>query len=156
MTSSDSEFMTSHKGLRPWAGLLWFPQETLILWIVSGLDVTMTLHLLWRGDIQFVESNPFAGYFLDHWGVTGMAGFKAAMTLLVSVIVQVVAYRDPVLARRVLSIGTVIIVFVVIYSVWLHFSHVEVDVALKGMPWAGRSKEQVCELAVWLLDGIDS
>lgn len=148
MTSSDAGSSASNEAFRPWAGLVWFPQETLILWIVSGLDVAMTLHLLWRGDIHFVESNPFAGFFLDHWGVEGMAAFKAVMTLLVSVIVQVVAYRDPLLARRVLSIGTVIIVFVVIYSVWLHFSHVEVEVALMRGPFTGRSLERIRELAI--------
>lgn len=112
--------------LRPWGGCFWFPQETLILCVVSLLDVAMTLRLLTRDDIQFIESNPFAGYFLDHWGIAGMAYFKVAMTCLACVISQIVSWRDPVLSRQLLSIATVIVAGVVIYSVWLHFNHREV------------------------------
>ncbi|WP_373652193.1 MULTISPECIES: DUF5658 family protein [unclassified Schlesneria] len=107
------------------------PQETLILVIVSVLDVVMTYHLLTRGDGGFVESNPFAGYFLDRWGLKGMAYFKAAMTLLVCVITQFVARHNSKLARQVLEVATFIVGLVVIYSVWLHFRHrtipIEID-----------------------------
>ena len=102
---------------------VYHPQETLILCVVSSLDVVMTFHLLPRGDVAFTESNPFASYFLNRWGLEGMAYFKAAMTAFVCVVTQIIAYQNPALARQVLGLATVIIVAVVIYSVWLHFNH---------------------------------
>ena len=110
----------------PWrvlTDLLKLPQETLLLMIVSGLDVVMTFMLLTRGDGGFTESNPFARYFLDRWGLAGMAYFKIAMTLLVCTINQFVARKNLPLAKQVLGLATLIIVSVVIYSVTLHFRH---------------------------------
>jgi hypothetical protein len=103
------------------------PQETLILFVASSLDVVMTYSLLTRGDGGFTESNPFARYFLDRWGMTGMAYFKGAMTLLVCFITQIVARKNELLAKRVLELATVIIVVVVIYSVNLHFRHHQIS-----------------------------
>lgn len=102
------------------------PQETIVLLVVSGLDVVMTYTLLNRGDGGFTESNPFARYFLDRWGMAGMAYFKLAMTCLVVVITQIVARKNSALSRQVLEISTLIIVAVVIYSVGLHFRHHEI------------------------------
>ena len=81
----------------PWrvlTDLIKLPQETLLLIIVSGLDVVMTFMLLTRGDGGFTESNPFARYFLDRWGMAGMAYFKIAMTVLVCAINQFVARKN--------------------------------------------------------------
>ena len=108
------------------------PQETLILGVVSALDVVMTYTLLTRGDGGFTESNPFAGYFLDRWGMAGMAYFKASMTVLVITITQVVARKNSTLARRVLNLATLIIVAVVIYSVGLHFKHHEIPEVIES------------------------
>jgi hypothetical protein len=105
------------------AELFLLPQETLILCLVSALDVVMTMKLLTRGDLRFTESNPVARYFLYSWGLTGMAYFKAVMTLFVCIVTQLVARKNLTVARRVLGLATVIIVGVVIYSVWLHFHH---------------------------------
>ena len=102
------------------------PQETFILIVVSGLDVIMTYTLLTRGDGGFTESNPFARFFLDRWGMAGMAYFKAIMTLVVCLITQIVARKNRSLARQVLELATLIIVAVVIYSVGLHFRHHEI------------------------------
>ena len=102
----------------------------------------MTHSLLTRGDGGFTESNPFARYFLDRWGMTGMAYFKGAMTLLVVVITQIVARKNELLSKRVLELATLIIVAVVIYSVSLHFKHhqishpVESDASVR---WSGKS-----------------
>jgi uncharacterized membrane protein YqhA len=103
------------------------PQETLILAIVSALDVVMTYTLLTRDDGGFIESNPFAKYFLDRWGMAGMAYFKASMTLLVCVITQIVARKNSTLSKQVLGLATLIIVAVVIYSVGLHFQHHQIS-----------------------------
>ena len=116
------------------------PKETLILGLVSGLDVVMTYNLLTRGDGGFTESNPIARYFLDRWGMAGMAYFKASMTLLVCVITQIVARKNSVLAKQVLGLATLIIVAVVIYSVRLHFQHHQISEMFeadlfKAAPW---------------------
>ncbi len=108
---------------KPLATLIRHPQETLILCVVSVLDVVMTHRLLTRSDISFTESNPFASYFLDRWGVEGMAYFKMIMTAFVCVVTQMIARKNSALARQVLGLATVIVVAVVIYSVWLHFHH---------------------------------
>lgn len=91
----------------------------------------MTYTLLNRGDGGFTESNPFARYFLDRWGMAGMAYFKLAMTTLVCVITQIVARKNSPLARAVLDISTLIIVAVVIYSVGLHFRHHDIKPPLE-------------------------
>lgn len=103
--------------------LVQHPQETLILCVVSALDVIMTRHLLTRNDVSFIESNPVAHYFLVRWGLAGMAYFKAGMTLFVCVITQIIARKNSELAKFVLGLATLIIIGVVIYSVWLHFNH---------------------------------
>lgn len=109
-----------------WRGMIQLPQETLILMVVSALDVAMTYRLLTRGDAHFVESNPLARYFIHHWGMNGMTYFKAAMTVFVCVITQIVARANLILARQVLGLATLIIVAVVIYSVSLHFHHPQI------------------------------
>ena len=122
MTKRDSKSLKKHTS-SPSEVFFHHPQETLILFVVSALDVIMTYYLLTRDDGGFTESNPIARYFLDRWGMAGMAYFKASMTLLVCVITQIVARKNSVLARQVLGLATLIIVAVVIYSVRLHFQH---------------------------------
>lgn len=119
------------KNQSPWQTFEAFfrlPQETLILSVASALDVIMTYTLLTRGDGGFTESNPFAQYFLYRWGMAGMAYFKAAMTVLVCVITQIVARKNELLAKQVLELATLIVVAVVIYSVGLHFKHHDLPV----------------------------
>lgn len=108
---------------RQLAELIRLPQETLILCLVSALDVAMTIRLLTRGDLRFTESNPVAAYFLNRWGLEGMAYFKGGMTLFVCLVTQMIARKHERLARQVLGLATLIILSVVLYSVWLHFHH---------------------------------
>lgn len=105
--------------------LFLLPTETFTFCIVSFLDVAMTLGLLLRRDpgFQFVESNPIAAYFLSRWGIEGLAYFKAAMTAFVCVIVQIVARKNPAMAKTLLAMATLIVLTVVSYSVWLNFRH---------------------------------
>jgi|GEM_PF-2335766 hypothetical protein len=123
----DSQLPQSSSKSQTTPGLIRFPQETLVLCVVSVLDVAMTYRLLTRGDVRFVESNPLAAYFLNRWGIKGMAYFKAAMTVLVCFITQIIARKDAVIARRLLGTATLIIVGVVIYSVWMHFNNISPD-----------------------------
>lgn len=118
--------MKNQSGWHQLTNAIRLPQETLILCVVSLLDVVMTYRLLTREDMSFVESNPVAQYFLYRWGMKGMAYFKGGMTLLVCVVTQIIAREKPDLARKVLGVATLIIVGVVIYSAALHFKHREV------------------------------
>lgn len=125
---------------RPPDAFFYHPQETLILVVVSALDVIMTYYLLTRDEGGFTESNPIAKYFLDRWGMAGMAYFKASMTMVVCVITQIVARKNSVLAKQVLGLATLIIVAVVIYSVRLHFQHHQISEMVeanlfKAVPW---------------------
>lgn len=123
MEAPESDSRKAHSKFVKLIELIRLPQETLILWTVSLLDVLMTYRLLMRGDVRFVESNPFAGFFLDRWGLEGMVWFKIGMTFFVSLITQIVARKDLILAKRVLGLSTLIILGVVMYSVVIHFNH---------------------------------
>ena len=123
MPKSGSNQSTASSAWRQVITFIRHPQETLILIVVSALDVAMTHRLLTQGDGQFVESNPFARFFLDHWGIRGMVYFKASMTVVVIVITQIIARQNSGLGRQVLGLATLIIVAVVIYSTSLHFQH---------------------------------
>lgn len=108
---------------RKWMPMVYYPMEMVLYCIVSFLDVGMTFGLLAREDVMFVESNPVADYFLYRWGVDGMAYFKASMTVFVCIISQVIAQKNPLLAKRVLGVSILIVLTVVMYSVWLQFRH---------------------------------
>ena len=100
-----------------------YPMEMMLFCVVSFLDVAMTFGLLARDDVMFEESNPVAVYVLSRWGIDGMAYFKAAMTLLVCLIAQIIAHKDRLLAKRLLAVSILIVLSVVMYSVWLQFRH---------------------------------
>ena len=97
------------------------PLETETSWFILAnvLDVIVTWRLLVQG--QFMESNPIARYFLNHWGVAGMNYFKFAVVALVAVIAQVVYTQRPNLARWLLNGATCVVSAVVLYSVLLFF-----------------------------------
>jgi Domain of unknown function (DUF5658) len=140
MTKRDSKSLKK-RSARQSEVFFYHPQETLILVVVSALDVIMTYYLLTRDDGGFTESNPIAKYFLDRWGMAGMAYFKVSMTLLVCTITQIVARKNSVLAQQVLGLATLIIVAVVIYSVRLHFQHHQISDMFEAShlmtaPWA--------------------
>lgn len=102
-----------------------FPLETETSWfvLVSALDFFVTYILLRHPEIHFVESNPVAVYFLNHWGIKGLLAFKAAVVMFVVALCQIIARHNEGLARRVLFIGTAIVSVVVVYSVYLHQTH---------------------------------
>ena len=99
---------------RLFTGHLPLEEETTAFILVSVLDIVMTYFLLNSG--RFVESNPVAAYFLNHWGENGMIYFKMAMTAFVCVISQFVALKKPGHAEFILKVGTLIVGGVVIYS----------------------------------------
>lgn len=98
--------------------LIQFETETAWFGLANALDIVLTFLLIRRG--EFFESNPIARYFINHWGLKGMIGFKLALVLIVVAITQYVARTKPQLARAILIFGTVVVTAVVIYSVSLH------------------------------------
>lgn len=95
--------------------------ETTVFILVNACDIYMTWILLSRGG--FVESNPIARFFLDHWGQKGFVGFKFAVVAFVCVLTQIIALKRVDVARRVLQLGTLVVMIVVIYSAMLLFRH---------------------------------
>ena len=121
MPKSGADSMKNEPTPKSKLGLIRYPTETILFCVVSILDVAMTYGMLARDDVNFTESNPFAWYFLTHWGIEGMVYFKATMTFVACVITQIVARQEPVLAKRLLGVLTLVIVVVVSYCVWLQF-----------------------------------
>ncbi|MDA1016567.1 MAG: DUF5658 family protein [Planctomycetota bacterium] len=99
-------------------GVLQHETETSWFVLANVLDIVLTFLLI--RERGFVEANPIARFFINHWGLKGMIGFKLGLVLLVVVITQFVASRRPQVARAVLIFGTVVVGAVVIYSVSLH------------------------------------
>lgn len=95
---------------------------TALFVLASALDFAMTYMMLKHEEVQFVESNPIALYFINHWGIKGLLYFKLGVVTFVAVICQVIARENLNLGRRVLYAGTTIVSAVVIYSVLLHRS----------------------------------
>ena len=69
--------------------------------------------------IGFVESNPIARFFLDHWGVKGLVYFKFVMVAIVVVIAQIVVRKKPETALLLLNAATIVVAGVVVYSLIL-------------------------------------
>ena len=98
------------------------PVESETAWfiLVSALDFAMTYIMLQQEDSRFVETNPIALFFINHWGIKGLFAFKLAIVLFVALICQIIAHHNRPLARRVLFTGTAIVASVVVYSIYLH------------------------------------
>ena len=103
-------------------GHLPLEQETVWFLIANIFDFVMTYELLASG--HFRESNPFAAYFLNHWGpFKGMLYFKMILVALVCVIAQIVALKKERTARWLLNVGTVITAAVGVYSFRFYLMH---------------------------------
>ncbi|WP_437204349.1 DUF5658 family protein [Planctomicrobium sp. SH664] len=93
-------------------------RETSFFILANVLDFFMTYLLLWTG--HFKESNPFAAYFLNHWGpIKGMLLFKLCLVTFVCLIAQIVAVKQLRSARFLLLLSTAITAGVVLYSLVL-------------------------------------
>lgn len=102
-------------------------RETCLFAVASALDFLMTWNLLGyqgvAGDVRFVESNPVACFFLTHWGVGGLVGFKFTMVGLVAAACQAIALTRMTAARRVLQFAALVASLVVVYSAGLMIQH---------------------------------
>jgi hypothetical protein len=94
--------------------LLWFV-------LVSALDIFATYILLRDGN--FTESNPVAQYFFNRWGMKGMIYFKMGMVAFICIVAHVVSLQRPEWATRILQFATIVVAFVVIYSIVLLVRH---------------------------------
>ena len=90
--------------------------ETTVFILVNVLDIFMTYILLRFGAI---EANPIANFFLHRFGFNGMIFFKLAITAGVCVIAQVIAVESIAKAKGLLTLGTLLVGFVVAYSTYL-------------------------------------
>ena len=114
--------LNRHDVRRLLTGRLAHETETSLYILLSVLDFFLTYTLLTTGGggVQFVEANPVARWFLDHYGVVkGLLGFKLAVVLLVCVIAQVVTMKSPRTGRALLWLGCAVTGWVVLYSVRL-------------------------------------
>ncbi|WP_437186315.1 DUF5658 family protein [Planctomicrobium sp. SH668] len=92
--------------------------ESTVFILVNLLDFFATYFGLANG--VFRESNPIANWFLEGWGVKkGLLIYKLVMVTLVCVIAQIVYPHRPRTARMILIGGSLVVGYVVIYSVRL-------------------------------------
>ncbi len=105
-----------------WRKHLPLEHETALFILVSFLDLIMTATLMFRSD-DIIESNPVAVFFLNRWGLRGLVYFKFGVVLFVCVLTQIIAARDLRKGRFVLMCGTLVVSFVVIYSLSLYVRH---------------------------------
>lgn len=91
--------------------------ETCVFILINAFDVFMTYILL--GMENFRESNGIAQYILEKFQFTGMVYFKFSVVLVVVLIAQIIATRRIQTAQRLLNIGSLIVLCVVIYSIYL-------------------------------------
>lgn len=104
-----------------WLGPMVAQDELTLFVLVNAADVFMTYLLLQHGG--FTESNPVALYFIHRWGNKGMVYFKFTVVAFVCLIAHIVGQYRPRLAARFLSLGTMIVGCVVVYSIILFVRH---------------------------------
>ena len=105
-----------------WRQPLLFREETLLFLLASLLDLALTWHLLLHQDIEFVETNPFARFFLYGWGLQGLVAFKLALVAFITLLCHVIAHFRAQTARRVMQFGALVVSAVVIYSIVLLYN----------------------------------
>ncbi|MEX0703653.1 MAG: DUF5658 family protein [Planctomycetales bacterium] len=115
-------------GSSVWRGLarrrLLLLPESLWFLAVSVGDVVLTYLLLATtghedSPFRVGESNPVAGYILDHWGVRRLIYFKFATVALVIAIAEFVEAKKPKVGHAILRFGTLVVGCVVVYSLIL-------------------------------------
>jgi hypothetical protein len=92
------------------------PWKQALFALLSGADLALTCWLLERSGGQVFEANPVAGWWLARAGWAGLAGFKAAVVLLVLLLAAVIFRQRPRAADRLLGFGCAGLALVVLYS----------------------------------------
>jgi hypothetical protein len=96
------------------------PKKQVVFALLSAADLALTWSLLGNSHGEVYEANPIARLWLTRFGWLGLAGFKAALVLLVLSLVVVIGRWRPRAAGRLLGFGCVCLAIVVSYSVALH------------------------------------
>jgi Domain of unknown function (DUF5658) len=86
---------------------------------LSLADLYLTYALVQNSGGLIYESNPIANAWLARYGWTGLALFKLAAMLLVTLAVAYIACYRPQTADRILRFACCAVAFVVVYSFWL-------------------------------------
>jgi hypothetical protein len=109
-----------------------YESETLIFVLLSAVDLFVTYFLLHQNlqNLEFVEANPVARFFLYRWGLKGMVYFKFAMVAVVCVVTQIIARWRPRTARILLWFAIAVMFYVVVYSVRLYRAHAPAEASL--------------------------
>lgn len=84
--------------------------------LLSLADLALTFLLLEQKAGGAYEWNPLAAWWLARWGWAGLAGFKAAIVLLVLVLTGIVSRHRPRIADRILIFGCATLLVVIIHS----------------------------------------
>lgn len=98
------------------------PLQDATVWfiLVNCLDVFMTYILIRFGAI---ESNPVANYFLQQYGFAAMIYFKMTIVAFVCIVIQMLAWRNLAVAKRLIWVGILLVTAVVVYSAGLFVQH---------------------------------
>jgi len=92
---------------------------TVIFALLSLGDLALTWWLLEHSGRVIFEGNPVADWWLNQFGWSGLAGFKAAMVLLVIILTTLIARQRPRAASRTLRFACAALVLVMLHSVAL-------------------------------------
>jgi hypothetical protein len=92
------------------------PRKQILFVLLSLADLTLTWWLLSRSGGHIDEGNPIARWWLARHGWVGLAGFKAAVVLLVLGLSAAIARSQPRAASGVLGLGCATLTVVVLYS----------------------------------------
>ncbi len=92
------------------------PYRQFLFVLLSLADLALTCWLLDHSRGQVYEANPLARWWLVRYWATGLACFKAAVVLLVLVLMAVIAHFRPWAAGRILEVSCAILVLVVLHS----------------------------------------
>lgn len=82
---------------------------------LSVADLFLT-HKLLTANGDAYESNPVAGVWLERYGWSGLAAFKAASVLVFAGALAIVVRRRPKVATGVVTLGCAVLVSVTTYS----------------------------------------
>jgi hypothetical protein len=92
------------------------PRLVLLFCVLSALDVTFTCLLLSGGQGQVIEANPIARFWLEAFGVVGLAGFKVMVVLCVIGLCYIIGRYRPAASVGIYMLGCCLLTLVVAYS----------------------------------------
>jgi len=110
------------------------PAETLALVMVNVADVFLTWAIIVDPTMGGFESNRIAAFWLEVAGLPGMVAYKFVLLGFTLVICEVIHKHKPVLARRLMTLLSVIVGVVICYSLTLVVKHQMVHELMESPP----------------------